>query len=101
MYPNNERVGKSDKLKAQETRCRLWLKHQGIEEYWVYRDEGCIKDPHLLLGLNALMRAVIYDNENAMIIADHPMRFGIKREARDKVFNILDELDIQRRFIFN
>jgi len=101
VYPNNERVGKSDKLKAQETRCRLWLKEQGIEEYWVYRDEGCIIDPHSLLGLSALMKAVIYDNENAMIIADHPMRFGIEKETRERAFNIFDELGAQRRLIFN
>lgn len=90
VAPNDANVAKSDKLKAQEVRCRNFLKSINRDAYKVFYDEGDIHPLHLPSGISSLRNRVLEHYDKAcLIICDHEARFGTdpirRRQIIDKV----------------
>ena len=86
VMPNNLRVAKSDKLQAQEKRCRDFARKINTYVLRVFKDEGAVKPPYFLKNMQNLFSYLDAQKEQCLVIADHPARMGATQEIREMVF---------------
>lgn len=82
VVPNNQRVAKSDKLQAQEKRCRDFARKLNAYVTRVFKDEGLVKPPYFLRSMQSLFYYLDMQSEPFLVIADHPARIGTAPDVR-------------------
>lgn len=86
VAPNDSKVAKNDKLKAQEQRCREFLKSINRLPTKVFYDEGDIHPLHLSSGIVSMQQRIWENFEQiSLVVCDHEARFGIEPKLRKDV----------------
>ena len=82
VMPNNKQVAKSDKLDAQEKRCRELARKLNATVIRVFKDEGAINPSRYMRGIQSLLYYLKNQKEEFLVIADHPVRIGLTKEIQ-------------------
>ncbi len=85
VMPNNKHVARSDKLEAQEKRCRELARKLKATVVRVFKDEGAINPSRYMRGIQSILYYLKNQKEEFLVIADHPARIGLTKETQKEV----------------
>jgi len=91
VAPNNQKVARSDRLKAQEKRCREFASLFHAHVLRTYSDQGEMFPPYFLKGMTSLLEYLRYLNAETLVIADHPARLGSKPYIREMLMQLIED----------
>lgn len=93
VFPNNSKVSRPDRLKAQRQRCVVFAQQNRIGILRTFYDEGDMPPQHFLPNLTLLLCQLSRQQERTLVISDHIGRLGTSDEIRVDVIRAIEKAD--------
>lgn len=90
VAPNNKRVTSSDRLQAQNRRCREFASENSLVVLRTYSDQGEMRLPRLLPEIQRLIERLSREEQSTLVLADHPGRLGLEDRTRKTVIKYIE-----------
>lgn len=91
VSPNNQRVAPSDRLHAQHQRCREFASKNGLIVLRTYSDQGEMRMPRLLPEILRMLERLSREEQETLVLADHPGRLGVQDSIRKAVIAYIEK----------